>query len=361
MLEQNQVKAFTFHMYKVDDFIPTSKTSMLAAIDKTVARLREYDGVIEFLERVRVDKEKLEEMKLTKDRLKESGLTFDIGEIERELNMLVHKEDALTSKISTTRIKLQMMEKLQREVAKTRSIRKDMYNAAQAGQDDLEKQLLDELLEGMRRELESYSKQMETNTDLKRRIDEEDKRIEFYNKEIGDLTLLVNSLSPAKGLIGIAIRQFLDGFLANVNRIIADMWNYDVVIHPCKINDNGTMDYKFPVYINGLPTLKDVSEGSAGMKDIFNLAFMLVSMDLLGMSNYPIFLDEFAVKMDPAHRGNAFKLLSSITKRHSNVFMISHYLDFYGGISDMDVSVLSQDNMDLEGMTNVNKVMTIKR
>ena len=361
MLEQPTFKPFTFHMYESNDFDTSYKESMINALNNIIDQLNIYNNLKEIFDRLAMNKFKLTEMLATKDKLHKSGLSFDIGEIKREIMVVAEDLNARNSIINSVRIKIQLMEKVKEEVNKSRHIRMDMFNKAHDEQDNLEKSLLKELIKSLTNEENKLNGHLKDNSELLRRVTEEDCRIKHYTNEINDLTILTNSLSPAKGLIGVALRQFLDGFLSNVNRIISEMWNYEVVIKPCKINDNGTMDYKFPVHINGIHALKDVSEGSEGMRDIFNLSFMLVSMELLGMSNYPIFLDEFAVKMDPAHRGNAFKLLASITKHHSNVFMISHYLDFYGGIADMDVSVLSQDNMDIEGMTNVNNVMTIKR
>lgn len=161
----------------------------------------------------------------------------------------------------------------------------------------------------------------------------------------------MSALSPSAGLIARGLTGFINHFIAQMNAVIEKVWLYPLSIRPIVItDDNGVdLDYKFSYYVDDKPAGKDVSMASGAQKEIFNLAFMLVSMVHLGLEESEIFLDEFSIKMDFAHRREAMKMVMDLvsTSNFSQIFMISHYESSYGNLNDADITVLCPDNIQL--------------
>lgn len=159
------------------------------------------------------------------------------------------------------------------------------------------------------------------------------------------------ALSPSAGLIARGLTGFINHFIAQMNAVIEKVWLYPLSIRPITItDDNGVdLDYKFAYYVDDKPAGKDVSVASGAQKEIFNLAFMLVSMVHLGLEESEIFLDEFSIKMDYAHRREALKMVMDLvtTSNFSQIFMISHYESSYGNLNDADITVLCPENIQL--------------
>jgi len=72
-------------------------------------------------------------------------------------------------------------------------------------------------------------------------------------------------------------------------------------------------------------------------------------MEYLGLSDYPVFLDEFAVKMDAAHRTAAYGIIDYLVEssNFSQLFLISHYASGYSNLSNAEILVLCPSNITL--------------
>lgn len=165
------------------------------------------------------------------------------------------------------------------------------------------------------------------------------------------MTKALKALSPTEGLIAKGLTGFINHFIAQMNAVIEKVWLYPLVIKPITITDTEgvDLDYKFPFTIDDRSAGNDVADGSGAQMEIFDLAFMLVSMMHLGLDDSEIFLDEFSIKMDYAHRQEAMKMVMDlvISSNFSQIFMISHYESSYGNLSDADITVLCSDNIQL--------------
>lgn len=160
---------------------------------------------------------------------------------------------------------------------------------------------------------------------------------------------LLELLSPSDGLIAKGIVGFVNHFISQMNSVISKIWSYGLVIDKTLIGEDGELDYYFPVTINeGGGKIKDVNEGSDGMIEIFNLAFKLVAMKYLKLSDYPIYLDEFGRAFDAVHREAASRAIKVImdTSLHPQLFMSSHYAASYGSFANAEIVVLCSDNID---------------
>lgn len=178
-----------------------------------------------------------------------------------------------------------------------------------------------------------------------------EEEVEACKAKEGLMKKAMEALSPSGGLIAQGLTGFINHFIAQMNAIIEKVWLYPLVVKPVKVSeDTGVdLDYKFAYSVDGRDAGKDISEGSGAQKEIFDLAFMLVSMVHLGLDDTEIFLDEFSIKMDYAHRKEAMRMVMDLinSSNFSQIFMISHYESSYGTLSDADITVLCPENIQL--------------
>lgn len=176
--------------------------------------------------------------------------------------------------------------------------------------------------------------------------------IEVYQRKAKALKKAAIALSPTKGLIAKGMTGFVNHFIEQMNVVISKVWLYPLRISPVEVSeDNGTLDldYKFTYTYDGNNGAPDISEASGAQQEIFDLAFVLVYMTHKGMEDYPVFLDEFSIKMDYAHRREAMKMVSDLLlgANFSQIFMVSHYEGSYGSLSNADITVLCPENIEL--------------
>lgn len=178
------------------------------------------------------------------------------------------------------------------------------------------------------------------------------------------LKLAVKELSPTEGLIAKGLTGFINHFVKQVNAFIKKVWLYPLELVPIAITEEDSLDldYKFAVMINDNIPISDISKGSSAMKEIIDLAFLVVSMAHLGMSEYPLFLDELGASFDKAHRDNVRQLIQNITtySNHSQVFIISHYEEMYGSFKETDITVLCSENIPQLRDSAFNKIAIIR-
>lgn len=161
------------------------------------------------------------------------------------------------------------------------------------------------------------------------------------------LKILVNEINPTTGLIADFFQQFINQFVDQVNIILGKIWEHNIELLPCGLDDNG-LTYKFPLRVNdsefGPP---DCSKGSNSQISVVNFAFKIVVMIYLGLEDYPLYLDELAPDLDEKHRINIVSFVRSFveSKRCSQMFMVSHYETGYGAFTNAEILVLDSDNL----------------
>lgn len=164
------------------------------------------------------------------------------------------------------------------------------------------------------------------------------------------LAVLIDELSPHGGLIAEGLLGFINNYVAEMNDLIEQVWTYPLVIESCDILDGEVvdLDYKFPFVVgaNQHP-VKDVTEGSSAQLEIFDLAYRITAMKYLGLADSALYLDEFSRSFDKEHRSAATLLIKMLVEQQSfpQIFMVSHYLEVYGGLANMDVVALNTNNV----------------
>lgn len=176
------------------------------------------------------------------------------------------------------------------------------------------------------------------------------------------LKMALRALSPSEGLIAQGLTGFINHFVAQVNSFIKKVWLYPMELVPISIDADDTLDldYNFQVRINEdmvNDPIPDIADTSSGMKEIIDLAFRIVSMQYLGLSEFPIYLDEFGARLDAAHRDSVHYAITNLltSADFSQIYMISHYEQSYGSLANTDVAVLCEQNIGLSKGTVFNK------
>lgn len=167
-------------------------------------------------------------------------------------------------------------------------------------------------------------------------------RLEAQLEEIGEhvkvLKILTEELSPKNGFIAKTISNFLNVIINSINSVIAGVWDYKMVLKPINI-DEDALNYKFKVEVEDRLVIDDIVKVSSGMKEIINLAMKITLYKLLRLDNYPIYLDEYGLKLDQQHRGKItdiiFKMINSNV--YSQIFLITHIDMAFSYFKDTEV------------------------
>ena len=93
------------------------------------------------------------------------------------------------------------------------------------------------------------------------------------------------------------------------------------------------------------------------MKEIIDLAFVIVLMQISGFSGYPLYMDEFGKTFDKTHQSRALDFIRRIGEQYGmQIFMISHFDDArYMASSEFSTIVLDDTNIDYVDNGSVNR------
>lgn len=224
--------------------------------------------------------------------------------------------------------------------------------------------LYNEMLRNVQSILAKHEAQLHEARNHRNIIKAIEEQISDLENEERLLKIVAKELSPTEGLIAEGLFGFMQLFVSQMNAFIKKIWTYPLVIMPCALGDDGSLDldYKFPMVVDTSDrSRKDVSEGSSAMHEVVDLAFKITAMKALRLQDYPLFLDEFGSTMDPTHKAATIELINSIMKQDhfTQLFMISHDVVQYGALSNTEVSVLSATNMMLPKDSVYNRNMLI--
>jgi energy-coupling factor transporter ATP-binding protein EcfA2 len=169
--------------------------------------------------------------------------------------------------------------------------------------------------------------------------------------------LLVKELSPTDGLIAEGLFGFIRNFTGQMNTLLRKIWTYPLQILDCGLANStyAELDYKFPMLVKDKSNIvTDVSLGSVGQVEVINLAFKIVAMRYLGLSESPLFLDEFAANFDEAHRAQAMGAIKNLmeTQPFTQLFMVSHYSASYGALTNAETCVMCPTNITVPKIYN---------
>lgn len=200
----------------------------------------------------------------------------------------------------------------------------------------------DDELSKLKVQMIEIDKELISHQSIERMVASYEEQITHIQEDVKVLTILTDELSPKNGFIAKSISGFLNTIIGSINAEIAKIWDYKMVLKVINVEEDA-LNYKFKVVVEDRLEIEDVSKVSSGMKEIINLGMKKTLFKLLRLENYPMFLDEFGVRLDKTHRtriaDTIFKMVNSET--YSQIFLITHLDLAYADFKDTEVIDLS--------------------
>lgn len=228
----------------------------------------------------------------------------------------------------------------------------------------LRRQVYNDLLRNLQSSLATKEQALRASERQQSVINAVTEEIHELSQDEEALKLLMKELSPTEGLIAEGLFGFMKTFINEMNKIIKLVWTYPLVVKPCALEsgDSLSLNYKFPMDVGGdSQHRKDVSEGSDGMIEMVNFAFMVSAMKALKIGDFPLFLDEFGKAMDVTHKQATIGLISAIVELDAfeQLYMVSHDVVQYGSLGTAEICVLHEANIQLPPNCIYNKHVII--
>lgn len=305
------------------------------------------------LEKLILGTKQLDREKLQKEIDHENGLLLKAQASSREAQT---KYNVIQTQLQSIR----QIERFQESILRVLEERKKDY---QLLIEDSCVAALDEMIRSLKLSLSEHERSL-SQIDIQRAVVKNlEQQISSTEDELRLLKLAQKALSPSEGLIAKGMTGFINHFVRQINRFIEKIWLYPLELIPIA-NDNEEsldLDYRFSVKVNNDNVTPDVLKTSRGMQEIIDLAFVAVSMRYLGLANFPIFLDEFAITFDSAHRQSAYEAIEHLINSddYSQVFIVSHYANGYNSLSESEVLVLCDSNVQLPTHLGYNQHVTM--
>lgn len=183
-----------------------------------------------------------------------------------------------------------------------------------------------------------------------------------YKQQISDiqdhvliLDAMLKELSPKNGIIAKSIGGFINRLISNMNSIIEPIWSYGFSIVPYDVENDEKLDYRFKVNVAEELATPDVTKTSGGMREIIDQAFRMTVMKFLRLTDWPLMLDEFGIRLDAYHRSRLHSLIISFIadETYSQIFLITHQDMSYSNSRDSDVIVVSSENITYKDARNI--------
>lgn len=178
--------------------------------------------------------------------------------------------------------------------------------------------------------------------------------------------LLMDGLSPVKGLIGYLMNDFIKSVVGNVNAVIKPVWTNRLAVLNCSTSeseDDVDLNYSFPVLSgdSDIPN-KDIGMCSGGEREIINFAFRLVLMRYLGdKCGIPLMMDEIGGMFDELHKGRFWGYVHEQLRlgKLPQVFMVSHsHKELTSAVNSANYIALNTEGLKVD--FEVNKHSEIK-
>jgi hypothetical protein len=283
-----------------------------------------------------------------------------IKEYEFKLTEATTRKNNINKELNTVITNINILTKLSDTYNELYKMLRNTNNSIKHETIQIRNTILNDLTITLKKELITMDQQISNHDIIIHRISANYAKIEEYKNIEKVLNIMLKELSPSEGLIAKSINSFLNVFITEMNNIINSVWSYDMMLLPCEVTDDNDLDYKFKVYVNNDETIEDVSKLSSSMQEMVDLAFKIVFIKYMHLTDTPLILDEFGRTFDENHRNTAYNIINTIiAENFSQIFIISHFESMYGRFKNADFVVLNENNLTLDPNINYNTVMKI--
>lgn len=191
-------------------------------------------------------------------------------------------------------------------------------------------------------------------------VDNIRENIEQLEKREKHLLLLMNGLSPVKGLIGKLMNDFLKSLIANMNAIIKPVWSDRLNVLNCSVekkDDTTELNYSFPVVSGDSPKPNaDVAFCSGGEREIIDFVFRVVILRYINKrAGLPLIMDEIGTPFDELHRARFCSFIDEQIRldKLPQLFMVSHYWSEYTMFTDANIIALNTEGLNIPSKVNL--------
>lgn len=326
------------------------------------ARLERYIYELDFLRQVNQNETQIETLNIRLEALRNAGggefIAKRVAEMEGELIRMEEDCAAAVERVDAIRSVIKRYEQGMRSITSLADCEVS-YNNQVAG---VLRTMLGEEIENQintrQHDLAEMTHRANRSRALMLSIENSKKEKESAEESLESYKLVTQSLSPKDGVIADAIRNFATYFSDLLNEHISLVWTYDMIVSA--VIEDAAMNCKFPMVVSSIgDPVDDVADGSEGQVEMVDFAFVLVLMDLLGLKDHPLFVDEFGRAFDQEHRERLITYIKSLVDsgRYSQLFMISHYASVYGPFTQAEFVVLDTRNITVPEVYNQNVTM----
>jgi energy-coupling factor transporter ATP-binding protein EcfA2 len=280
-----------------------------------------------------------------------------LASVEKELlvenNQITHYKERLESLKRTQH----HIVSYSRDVNRLHGLREEiMIGLGNQGKAEFRKKV-DERISILSEEKDHYMTSIIKNRSLTAVVNSISGDIERLKRRLLIVDIYMDGLCPNKGLIGRLMGDFIKAVCTNMNALFKTIYAKPLVIKPCS-KENGDLTYKFPVIVGDASPTPDVTDCSAGERDLIDWAFRFVMLSYHPVE-YPLLMDEVGVNLDEINRGRFFSFVQEYTRQKSprQLFMVSHYVNQYGLFNKPNVIAMRYEGLTLTGEVNQDSII----
>ena len=300
---------------------------------KKIQRKVDIEKQLEFAKNInKDDKDKLQDL-LNKTIDNKVILIRELEQANKEYNKLSNIKNKMDSKLELGNKVISLLKTMHKyKINKVKELKYN-YNI----------NVID-IINSMINELKDKLTSVEVRENKIKELENDKKDLSNKKKSINKI---MTALSPNKGLLAKGLIEFVNRVIEDMNTIISNIFDYDLSIKYVDL-DNGKLDFTFKLMSKG-NLISDISKGSSGMREVIDLAFKLVAMNILGMEDYPLILDEFGRALDPVHRSNAYDYINEISNEmFSQIFIVTHNEDVFSRFPNAGIILLDKQHYDIK-------------
>ena len=193
-----------------------------------------------------------------------------------------------------------------------------------------------------RGELNKVIHQLSTATANREHNEDISNSIVVLKEELATINAALNCLDGKKGFVGHLYKERLSSHISNLNHLLYKLWDTPIALSI----PSEDMTFRFPLELDGIQRA-DAAEGSKGMQEVIDLAFVLLVRETLDLQHLPLVLDEFGSALDPVNLSKAFNFLNEL--QLSNLVIVSHVTEVLQHVdeSHADFVVLSDQHLQM--------------
>lgn len=293
--------------------------------------VRTFNNDVEYIRLIQTNEKELVSLRKTLSILNISThdskvqITSSIAETEKEIDELFLQKSLVTNNLTNlnnSKIVYNALKQL------LETLKTSLSNLYSVNQNYVSRNLLNVLNEELVKQktlLLEIDIQLSDHSKLTSILSKYEKDIEDTQLTLNSLNLMQKELSPKNGLIAKILSQYLNSIIRFMNTTINSVMEYKLNIDLIDVDEN-VLDYKFRFTVENKVTVIDISKASSGMQEIIDLSFKLVFYKLLKLDNYPLYLDEFGVRLDSTHKTKIHNLIFKFinNSNFSQVFLVTH-------------------------------------